>query len=71
MQWWIDESVANAQPDLIPNIHRQLRQHDSQLELVSDIHVIPGGEQIKNDPSQVEHIFSMIERFYLIFFHPF
>jgi len=62
MQWWIDESVANAQPDLIPNIHRQLRQHDSQLELVSDIHVIPGGEQIKNDPSQVEHIFSMIER---------
>jgi 3-dehydroquinate synthase len=62
MQWWIDESVANAQPDLIPSIHRSLQQHDSQLELVSDIHVIPGGEQIKNDPSQVEYIFSRIER---------
>ena len=62
MQWWIDESVAIAEPDLIPNIHRRIQQHASELELVSDIHRIPGGEQIKNDPACIEHIFSMIEQ---------
>jgi len=62
MQWWVDESVANAQKDLLPNIHRRLSENASALELVSDIHVVPGGEQVKNDSKYVDQIFSTIER---------
>lgn len=62
MQWWVDESVANAQTDLLPKIQRRLTEHSSSLELVSDIHVVPGGEQVKNDSRYVDDIFSRIER---------
>ena len=62
MQWWIDESVAQAQTELLPSIHRRLQEHSSELELVSDIHVIPGGEQVKNDSKAVDQIFATIER---------
>jgi len=62
MQWWIDESVAQAQTELLPSIHRRLQEHSSELELVSDVHVIPGGEQVKNDSKAVDQIFATIER---------
>ena len=62
MQWWLDQSVADAQPELMPSIHRRLQEHRSDLELVSDIHLIAGGEQVKNDTKCVDHIFSTIER---------
>jgi 3-dehydroquinate synthase len=62
LQWWIDESVANAQPMLVPSIQRRLQEHASALELVSDLHIVPGGEQVKNDTKYVDQIFSTIER---------
>lgn len=62
MQWWIDESVATAQSELLPSIHRRLAEHASELELVSDVHVIPGGERVKNDSKYIDEIFATIER---------
>jgi 3-dehydroquinate synthase len=61
LQWWIDESVVKAHPELLSRIHSRLQEHSDALELVSDIHVIPGGEQVKNESKYVDEIFSTIE----------
>jgi 3-dehydroquinate synthase len=61
LQWWIDESVVKAHPELLSRIHSRLQEHSDELELVSDIHVIPGGEQVKNESKYVDEIFSTIE----------
>jgi 3-dehydroquinate synthase len=59
VQWWLDESVVRATPGL-------LRRLDAFLEWVgprvrpAGIHLVPGGEAIKNDWSQLERFWQAI-----------
>jgi len=62
LQWWVDDSVVAAQPILLEKIHRCMQEHAGELELVSDVQRITGGEGIKNDEATVDRIFSKIER---------
>lgn len=62
LQWWVDDSVVAAQPILLEKIHRCMRDHADELELVSDVQRITGGEGVKNDEVTVDRIFSKIER---------
>ena len=62
LQWWIDSSVLAADPSLENQIHQRIAESSDSLELVSDIHRVEGGEQVKNDEQAVNRIFSTIER---------
>ncbi len=62
LQWWVDDSVVAAQPILLEKIHRCMQDHSDELELVSDVQRITGGEGVKNDEATVDRIFSKIER---------
>jgi 3-dehydroquinate synthase len=62
IQIWIDRAVATANTQLLPNLRARLQENSSQLELVSPIQCIDGGEQAKNDEETVNHIFRSIDR---------
>jgi 3-dehydroquinate synthase len=62
IQVWVDRAVAASNGRLIVDLAARLAEHPSQLELVSPIQCIEGGEQIKNDEETVHHIFRSIDR---------
>lgn len=62
VQVWIDHAVATANPTLIPNLNARIEEHPAQIELVSPIQCIEGGEQVKNDEEIVNRIFQSIDR---------
>ena len=62
VQFWVDEGVVTANPELKRSLEQRLATHVDRLELTSPIRYIPGGEQIKNDAEQVEEIFRSIDR---------
>lgn len=62
VQVWVDRGVADANPRLLPNLQARIQEHSPQLELVSPIQCIDGGEQIKNGEETVNHLFRSIDR---------
>jgi 3-dehydroquinate synthase len=62
IQVWIDQAVAEANPQLIPNLNARIDEHRAHIELVSPIQCIEGGEQVKNDDETVNQIFRSIDR---------
>jgi 3-dehydroquinate synthase len=59
--FYLDQAVAEANPTLIPNIESYFKHHENDLSL-KGIHVLAGGEKIKNDESVVDRIYSDIEK---------
>jgi 3-dehydroquinate synthase len=49
VQFWVDEFVAQAHPELPQRLSRFCRQHAPQIEQAGNVQVVPGGEAIKND----------------------
>jgi len=49
VQLWIDQNVAEAQPDLLDRFATFSRHHQDRLDVDSPVQVVPGGEAIKND----------------------
>ncbi len=49
VQFWVDDNVAEAQPDLRERIDAFARSLGEQILLEEPIQVVPGGEAIKND----------------------
>ena len=49
VQFWIDEHVLNARPDLRERIRGLGEMHSNRLCIVSELQVVPGGEEVKND----------------------
>src|ERR1700722_4636314 len=49
VQFWLDESLATARPDLEGLIGRFLAQHRDRFEPTGNVQIVPGGEVVKND----------------------
>lgn len=52
----LDDGVGHANPDLAPSIGRYFEHHGATHRLVRAPLVVPGGEQVKNDPRFVAKI---------------
>ncbi len=62
VQFWVDNGVVEAAPELRHALERRLVASSDQLELTSPINYIDGGEQIKNDSDRIEQVFQAIDR---------
>jgi 3-dehydroquinate synthase len=60
VQFWIDEFVDAAQPDLKNRLWHFARKHRAQFEVIGNPQVCPGGEAIKNDVHIVERMLKCI-----------
>src|SRR5690625_3222898 len=50
---YLDEGVAEAQPELVSQIQSWFSAYEEELELVALPQIVPGGEAVKNDPELV------------------
>jgi 3-dehydroquinate synthase len=53
---FVDEGVTLACPQVLPHILRYAAAHTDSIQIVGDLVIVPGGEAIKNQHSNVEHI---------------
>lgn len=60
VQFWVDEAVAQANPQLRQRIESFLRSHSGRLERAGNIQFVPGGEAVKNDVHILERILQVI-----------
>src|SRR4051794_34735553 len=49
VQFWVDEHVAQARPDLRERLRGLADAHADRIELAGNIQVVEGGEAVKND----------------------
>ncbi len=56
VQIWIDEHVANANPELKTRIRTFAKQNAERFTLVGNIQICPGGEEVKNDIHVIERM---------------
>ena len=49
VQFWLDEHVANANPDLRQRLHSIARRNTDKFQAVGNPQIVPGGEAVKND----------------------
>ncbi len=49
VQFWVDQNVAEAQPDLLDRLANFSRHYEDRLDVDSPVQVVLGGEAIKND----------------------
>ena len=60
VQFWVDEHVALAQPDLKSRIRRFVSSQSGRLTMPGNIQVLPGGEAVKNDIHLMERMLKCI-----------
>ncbi len=56
VQFWIDEHVANANPDLKQRLHAFARKNGERFQVVGNPQMVPGGEAVKNDVHILERM---------------
>lgn len=56
VQFWVDEHVAAASPQLAQRIHAFCRRHADRMQLTGNIQFVPGGEDVKNDVHIIERM---------------
>lgn len=56
VQFWVDEHVAKAQPNLSMRIRTFANQQSERFTLVGNIQTCPGGEAVKNDIHIIERM---------------
>lgn len=56
VQFWIDQQVADAQPDLKQRIESFVRSHSDVVSMNSNVQFVEGGEQVKNDIHIIERM---------------
>ena len=52
----VDEGVANAHSELIERIDAYVRRYADELRLTAPVLLVPGGEEVKNDPRHLDVI---------------
>ncbi|MDQ8179998.1 3-dehydroquinate synthase [Pelagicoccus sp. SDUM812005] len=57
---YLDEGVAAANPQLVPQIEAYFQHHREELNL-RGIHLLPAGEPIKNNTDYLKEIYAQIE----------
>ncbi len=60
VQFWLDEDVANAAPDLTQRLRAFVKSHDGRFEAVGNVQKVAGGEAVKNDVHVVERMLKCI-----------
>ncbi len=56
VQFWLDEHVAQARPDLHHKLWAFLKTHGRRVTSAGNVQIIPGGEAVKNDVHIVERM---------------
>ncbi|TWT49815.1 3-dehydroquinate synthase [Thalassoglobus neptunius] len=56
VQFWVDELLAKAQPNLSSKIRRFANARSNELNMVGNIQTCPGGEEVKNDIHIIERM---------------
>jgi len=56
VQFWVDEYVAEAQPDLRRRLREFAEAHAERIVLAGNVQVVPGGEAVKNDIHVLERM---------------
>ena len=60
MQFWLDEHVATANPDLKQLLHAFSRRHAGRFLSCGAPQLVPGGESIKNDVHILERMLKVM-----------
>ncbi|MBS0208616.1 MAG: 3-dehydroquinate synthase [Planctomycetes bacterium] len=60
VQFWVDEHVAEAQPDLKQRLYAFLRANSARLISTGQVQVVPGGEAVKNDVHLLEQMLKVL-----------
>ncbi|MCA9062739.1 MAG: 3-dehydroquinate synthase [Planctomycetaceae bacterium] len=60
VQFWVDQQVLEANPDLRERIRSFERKYATHLQSCGLPHIVPGGEAVKNDVHVAEHILKVI-----------
>lgn len=60
VQFWVDEHVAAAQPQLTARIRSFARKHRDRIHMPGSIQICPGGEEVKNDIHLIERMLKCI-----------
>ncbi|MHC4994044.1 MAG: 3-dehydroquinate synthase [Planctomycetota bacterium] len=60
VQFWVDQNVADANPDLQHKIRRFVSNHTKQITMPGNIQFVSGGEVIKNDIHVIERMLKVI-----------
>ena len=72
VQFWVDESITQAQPDLRHRLRAFVTRHTGRITPTGNIQVLPGGETVKNDIHLLErmlkvfHAASLDRRSYIV-----
>jgi 3-dehydroquinate synthase len=56
VQFWLDEDVSNADPQLKHRLRAFAARHAGKLQTVGNVQMVPGGEAVKNDVHVVERM---------------
>ena len=56
VQFWLDEHVANARPDLKARLRAFVDAHPGRIVRAGNVQVVPGGEALKNDIHNLERM---------------
>ncbi len=60
VQFWIDEHVASANPDLRQRLHSFARRNNHRFQVVGNPQFVPGGEAVKNDVHVLERMLKVL-----------
>jgi 3-dehydroquinate synthase len=60
VQFWVDESIAEAQPDLRHRLRAFLARHAGRLTQTGNVQIVPGGETVKNDIHILERMLKVM-----------
>ena len=60
VQFWVDEHLTIARPDLVPTLRDLAKAHPGRFLAAGDVQVVPGGESVKNHPHHLERILRAI-----------
>ncbi len=60
VQFWVDGHVAEANPGLVRSLEEIGNSRPGQFALAGEVHVVPGGEVVKNRPDHLERILRAI-----------
>lgn len=60
VQFWIDEHLGRAHPELKTRLHAFVRSHSDRIMMPGNIQTVPGGEAVKNDIEILERMLKCI-----------
>lgn len=60
VQFWVDEHLSEAHPELKTRLHAFVRAHSDRVMMPGNIQTVPGGEAVKNDIEILERMLKCI-----------